>query len=588
MGSSSWREAVLVQLKERDAKERTPFETIINSHVALWSANQVLARQRDKLRAAASSATTNSASTGDSMSAAPSASNTKELEKKIELLQAELTATYKKEAKEATSQLALEAELRQVQSNEQAAKAAMERLRIKLKETQALLEEEQRSGGRAREEATTLRDELLRVRKLLELSENKNRQLAKDNANLLERILSEKLKMADELNQMSQMYEELQGKLKQRESEPQSPASVEKKQALDEQVEKLNVEETDTKGSIKGGFKRSQSETVAQVGMRGPIAHSSSEQVSEVGDDAVPSIPTRMQAHDSEVPMIRYDESGSQLFTCSCDGTIKIWDALLGVLLKTLRCPIEVQLMGMDVKQKVVIATGSDRALRVWSLETERVFHTLTGHASKLYACRLTSDARTAISGGTDRKVMIWDINSGNRVRLISCSSIVNAVAVSEDGSYIATGHQDTSVRMWDLRSGKMALAVTDCHTNTVTSVEFTRSGKILTNSRDNTLALVDLVAGKTDVRLADPSYKTAYNWSSADTSSTGAYVGAAGSNGSAYLWHLRGSSLAKANIVLEHGEKRLAAFAFNPTGGGKCATADENGLLVLWKPKKS
>jgi autophagy-related protein 16 len=287
--------------------------------------------------------------------------------------------------------------------------------------------------------------------------------------------------------------------------------------------------------------------------------------------------------------MIRYDDSGSRLFTCSCDGTIKIWDAWGGAHQKTLRSPVDVQLMGMDVKDKVVIATGSDRTVRVWSLDTERVFHTLTGHASKLYACRLTPDAKTVVSGGTDRKVMTWDVATGNRLRMISCSSIVNAVAVSADGSYIATGHQDTSMRMWDLRSGKMVLAVTDCHSNTVTSVEFTQSGKILTNSRDNTLSLVDLVAGKTVSRFGDMAYKSAYNWSSADSSPSAEFVGAGSANGQAFVWSTAGVTTAatKATVVLDHSDKRIAAFAFNPSGSGRCATADENGSVVLWKSKK-
>ncbi|HYE74290.1 MAG TPA: WD40 repeat domain-containing protein, partial [Blastocatellia bacterium] len=337
--------------------------------------------------------------------------------------------------------------------------------------------------------------------------------------------------MAEELNQMSQMYEELQAKLKQRDGEQaeNKDADASKRRESDDSKVRADSESSgtaavndpdnvkDASGQVKGGVKRAQGGIlgVDMAGVTASPANADKEEEEEA--DTLPSIPLKFQAHDSEVPMIRFDETGSRLFTCSCDGTIKVWDAWGGAIQKTLRSPVDVQLMGMDVREKIVIGTGSDRTVRIWNLDTERVVHTLTGHASKLYACRLTPDARTAVSGGTDRKVMTWDVPTGNRLRLISCSSIINAVAVSEDGTYIATGHQDTSMRMWDLRSGKMALAVTDCHTSTVTSVEFTRSNKILTNSRDNTLSLVDLVAAKTESRFSDLGYKVAYNWSTAD-----------------------------------------------------------------------
>lgn len=67
------------------------------------------------------------------------------------------------------------------------------------------------------------------------------------------------------------------------------------------------------------------------------------------------------------------------------------------------------------------MGAGSDRAARVWSLRTGRILHTFTGHASKIFACRLSADGKTAVTGGTDRKAMVWDVHTGFKIRTLSC-----------------------------------------------------------------------------------------------------------------------------------------------------------------------
>ena len=204
--SSSWRLNIIEQLRFRDGREKIPFESIINSNLTLYSKLQSALKERESKsylenfffffiiiliffkKGNALTISSGLMSTGNNSSAisnSQAVNNTKELEKKIEKLQEELTATYKKEAKEATSQLVLEAELRLTKTHELELKESLERLKMKLRETSSLLEEESRSAGRAREEATTLRDELMRVRRLLERAENRIRDLSKENSSLV-------------------------------------------------------------------------------------------------------------------------------------------------------------------------------------------------------------------------------------------------------------------------------------------------------------------------------------------------------------------------------------------------------------------
>ena len=104
--------------------------------------------------------------------------------------------------------------------------------------------------------------------------------------------------------------------------------------------------------------------------------------------------------------------------------------------------------------------------------------HTLTGHAGKVYGAVLSPDGRLVVSGGTDKKVKIWDPRSGYCVRTVHTPSIVNGVAVNPQASRIASAHQDAGLRLWDIRNGaRLREEKGRVHGGAVTSVAFSADG---------------------------------------------------------------------------------------------------------------
>lgn len=129
-------------------------------------------------------------------------------------------------------------------------------------------------------------------------------------------------------------------------------------------------------------------------------------------------------------------------------------------------------------------------------------------------------------------------------------SSVNDVCLLDYDGSTIASGHMDCALRFWDSRSGNCVQEVTGIHQEQITSVSPT-SGQfeeslngfaidlslflsckianlfsscfstidgfqVLTNSRDNTLRILDVRTYKTQVVLQAEGYKTGTNWSRA------------------------------------------------------------------------
>ena len=113
----------------------------------------------------------------------------------------------------------------------------------------------------------------------------------------------------------------------------------------------------------------------------------------------------------------------------------------------------------------VIVSGGADRTIRVWDLQTgEPVLDPLAGHDGEVYAVAVGErDGRPVIvSGGADRTIRVWDLQTGEPVLgpLAGHDGKVYAVAVGErDGRpVIVSGGADRTVRVWDLQTGEPVL----------------------------------------------------------------------------------------------------------------------------------
>ena len=87
-------------------------------------------------------------------------------------------------------------------------------------------------------------------------------------------------------------------------------------------------------------------------------------------------------------------------------------------------------------------------------------------------------DGKTALSGGADSNLILWDVASGQDIRrLRSQNSTVNAVAFSPDGRTALSGSEDSALTLWDLATGQVLRRFTG-HTGAVSAVGFGRDGK--------------------------------------------------------------------------------------------------------------
>ena len=127
-----------------------------------------------------------------------------------------------------------------------------------------------------------------------------------------------------------------------------------------------------------------------------------------------------------------------------------------------------------------------------------RLLRTLSGHSSLVNAVAVTGDGTRAISGSFDNTLKVWNLETGEQLlTLKGHSSSVNAVAVTGDGTRAISGSFDNTLKVWNLETGE-ELFTLQGHSDRVNAVAVTADGKrALSGSEDNTLKLWNLETGE-------------------------------------------------------------------------------------------
>lgn len=108
-----------------------------------------------------------------------------------------------------------------------------------------------------------------------------------------------------------------------------------------------------------------------------------------------------------------------------------------------------------------MISGSSDRTIKVWSLTkkySSACLKTLTGHTDFIWTILLLQDDCTIFSGGLDKQIKMWDINTGNLIRNLPVehtSHITKLLQLSKE--IIISCANDGNIKFWDFKSNSCA-----------------------------------------------------------------------------------------------------------------------------------
>jgi len=284
-----------------------------------------------------------------------------------------------------------------------------------------------------------------------------------------------------------------------------------------------------------------------------------------------------------EVNSVCYSYGGTYLAVGGNDKQVRLYDSVNGTLMNQL-LGSERTIMNIcfSYDDECVLATSNDFAARIWNISLGRIKHSLLGHTGKVFSSKFTSDNQKAVTGSHDRTIKVWDLQKGYCSSTIFCISSCNDLAVSRDTNLIVSGHLDNKLRFWDIKTEQCAFELGGIHSGQITSTCISLDCRVvLTNSRDNTLKLVDIRTYEVGQTFTHENFRNGINWSRACMSPDSSYVVAGSNDGQIYIWDVYTGKLD--TILKKIHESTITCCAWVPNGSS-LSSCDRTGNVVLWQ----
>eukprot|EP01111_Echinosteliopsis_oligospora_P016138 TRINITY_DN658_c0_g1_i1.p1 TRINITY_DN658_c0_g1~~TRINITY_DN658_c0_g1_i1.p1 ORF type:complete len:319 (+),score=71.30 TRINITY_DN658_c0_g1_i1:185-1141(+) len=156
------------------------------------------------------------------------------------------------------------------------------------------------------------------------------------------------------------------------------------------------------------------------------------------------------EGHKGAVWSARINPEATIAVTGSADYTVKVWDAITGLEMKTFTHKRIVKSVDICPSSRQVAAGGQDKVIKIWDVESGTCLHTLEGHQDTVrQVLYMRNSDHLVLSGGADQVVRMWDTRSGVQVSTAFAKASVASLELSRD-SKLLTSASGKEVTFWD------------------------------------------------------------------------------------------------------------------------------------------
>ena len=256
----------------------------------------------------------------------------------------------------------------------------------------------------------------------------------------------------------------------------------------------------------------------------------------------------------------------------------------------------------------IATANGRNRMATLWDMSNGQMVRQIE-HGPRstdyVYAVAFSPDGRYLATGGEDAaihsgtgKTVLWDMNSGRKVRQMDRVSEVEVVAFSPDGEYIATTmriHSSASrTILWDVNSGRRVREISyNAYSSTIYAVAFSPDGKYIVTGNfrihSGTLdraSLWDVSSGKIVQHIEHTGIVNTVAFSpDGKYLATGGYLRRGRDEGVVILWERNDAQLQEVGqslLQVKH-KTHIRFIAFSPDGK-YLAVGDHDRIITIYR----
>jgi len=202
-----------------------------------------------------------------------------------------------------------------------------------------------------------------------------------------------------------------------------------------------------------------------------------------------------MRGHTDRVRGVAHLPDGRRIITCSCDGSLRLWEIESGTQIGDDwhdGGEEEMLTIALSPNGKTVASGSINGKVRLWDVETKKVVAKWTGHAKAARSLCWRVDGERVVSGSNDGTIRAWDVESGDIVLgpIKTGDYHVFAVIYSPDTTKIATGGYDRALKIWDAETGDLLSTIK--HDEEVWSLAWTSDQKKLITGSYTSLTIFD------------------------------------------------------------------------------------------------
>jgi WD40 repeat protein len=199
--------------------------------------------------------------------------------------------------------------------------------------------------------------------------------------------------------------------------------------------------------------------------------------------------------HDS-VYSVALSPLGQTMASASADA--HLWNTATGELRHTLSASGIPRSVAFSSDGKTVALGGSEHRIQIWDVASGEMLRTIEGHTDRVRSVVFSSDDQTIASASADKTIRAWRPGTGEVLHILEADrGDVRCVAFSPDGQVIASGYDDGVIRLWKTDSGAL-LRTLKGHMSLVSSVAFSPDGRTFASgSWHHTVRIWNTATGK-------------------------------------------------------------------------------------------